>query len=264
MRWNKLVCFGMAAVLSCSSFWQMPAYAQEDMEEKDKFEENNEYVTEESLGEMGTEVEEKRPEDLSKIQREDVISEVTKEELPEIVPENGGLQEASQIIPEEDIKADNTTEEGYKYKELDDGTLEITGYTGTNTELVIPAEIGGKRVTNIGHDTFFNCSSLESVTIPEGITNIGYLAFAFCKNLVDVTISSGVISIEESAFSNCTNLVDVTIPKSVISIGSRAFAETCWLKNKRQENPLVIVNNILIDGYECKGNVSIPKSVIRI
>ena len=50
MRWNKLVCFGMAAVLSCSSFWQMPAYAQEDMEEKDKFEENNEYVTEESLG----------------------------------------------------------------------------------------------------------------------------------------------------------------------------------------------------------------------
>ena len=92
MRWNKLVCFGMAAVLSCSSFWQMPAYAQEDMEEKDKFEENNEYVTEESLGEMGTEVEEKRPEDLSKIQREDVISEVTKEELPEIVPENGGLQ----------------------------------------------------------------------------------------------------------------------------------------------------------------------------
>ncbi|MBR1752496.1 MAG: leucine-rich repeat domain-containing protein [Ruminococcus sp.] len=66
------------------------------------------------------------------------------------------------------------------------------------------------------------------------------------------------------AFYACTDLKNVKIPKSLSDIGLLSFSGTNWLKNKQAENPLVIVNGILIDGMYCKGNVTIPKSVKTI
>ena len=54
-------------------------------------------------------------------------------------------------------------------------------------------------------------------------------------------------------------------PESVTSIGDNAFYVTPWLTNKRQENDsLVIVNGILIDGTTCSGEVTIPDGVTNI
>lgn len=39
---------------------------------------------------------------------------------------------------------------GIGYSQLEDGTLEITSYTGASAELVIPSEIDGGKVTAIG------------------------------------------------------------------------------------------------------------------
>ncbi|MDE6785391.1 MAG: leucine-rich repeat domain-containing protein, partial [Ruminococcus sp.] len=56
----------------------------------------------------------------------------------------------------------------------------------------------------------------------------------------------------------------MTIPDSVTSIGECAFKGTPWLKAKQNENPLVVVNNILIDGEKCDGEVVIPDGVTSI
>ena len=48
-----------------------------------------------------------------------------------------------------------------------DGT--ITGYNGTDTELVIPSTIGGVAVTTIGTSAFANNKNITSVVIPEDI-----------------------------------------------------------------------------------------------
>ena len=120
-------------------------------------------------------------------------------------------------VEEENEKVTNDVSEGYQYIEMEDGALEITGYIGSDTELIIPAEIDGKNVTNIGGYAFFG-----------------------------------------------RHLKSVIIPDSVTTIGSNVFRNTSWLENKREENPLVIVNNIVIDGYKCIGNVSIPDGVVRI
>lgn len=54
-------------------------------------------------------------------------------------------------------EARGQTDVGFEYQELTDGTLEITKYTGTETELEIPGEIAGKRVTSMGcHEKRFN------------------------------------------------------------------------------------------------------------
>ena len=63
---------------------------------------------------------------------------------------------------------------------------------------------------------------------------------------------------------NCTGLTDITIPDSVTYIGGDVFNNTPWLEAKREENPLVIVNGILIDGRTCSGDIVIPESVTSI
>ena len=63
-------------------------------------------------------------------------------------------------------------------------------------------------VTSIGDYAFFDCSSIESVNISEGVTSIGYDAFA-CSGLVSVTIPSSVTSIGDLAFCTCRKLVEV-------------------------------------------------------
>ena len=73
-----------------------------------------------------------------------------------------------------------------------------------------------------------------------------------------------VTSIGDGAFSVCSGLTEITIPDSVTSIGGSTFLKTPWLTAKQAENPLVIVNHILIDGKTCTGAVSIPNGVTSI
>ena len=80
-------------------------------------------------------------------------------------------------------------------------------------------------VTEIGEKAFNECTSLTSVTIPNGVTEIGRMAFMKCTSLTSVTIGDGVTSIGYSAFYDCTSLTSVTIPDSVTSIGSCAFSD---------------------------------------
>ena len=119
-------------------------------------------------------------------------------------------------------------------------------------------------VTYIGYNVFPNCTSLESITIPKGVTSIGYNAFENCTSLKSVTIPEGVNSIIDEAFQNCTSLTSVTIPKSVNYFGGKVFYNTPWLEKKQNENPLVVVNKILIDGKKASGEVSIPENVTYI
>ena len=107
--------------------------------------------------------------------------------------------------------------------ELYDGTLEITEYVGNSATYVIPSEIDGKRVTQIGYDAFNDCTELTSITIPDGVTCIGNSAFSYCTSLETVTIPNSVTQIYPRAFYDCTLLKEVTIPASVTSIGNEAF-----------------------------------------
>jgi hypothetical protein len=134
-----------------------------------------------------------------------------------------------------------------------DGSVTITGYTGSGGAVSIPSKIDGLPVTSIGLQAFESNSSISSVVIPTsvtsiqeyafvgcgglrqvvipgsvvsgiGITSIGYAAFGDCNSLSSLTIGNGVGSIGEYAFESCPSLTSVTIPGSVMSIGEDAFA----------------------------------------
>ena len=92
------------------------------------------------------------------------------------------------------------------------------GYCSSLTSITIP-----EGAISIMELAFQNCSSLTEVTIPASVTSIGGFAFQWCSSLTSITIPKGVTSIGASAFQYCTSLTDVTIPASVTSIGNSAF-----------------------------------------
>ncbi len=117
-----------------------------------------------------------------------------------------GIQPTSVVVGE----GDSNLYEGFRYKELEDGTLSITGYEGTETDITIPAEINGQAVTVIGNGAFNDSEIIISVKIPDSVTSIEN-AFMRCDNLQTVDIPYSVVSISESAFQNCHALKSINV-----------------------------------------------------
>ena len=141
--------------------------------------------------------------------------------------EGAPLTDCAQVNAQDDTNNEQQTanaENGFEYTVTGDEAT-ITGYTGSAKSLVIPSELGGKPVTEIGIFAFALCDSLTEVTIPEGVTSIGNAAFSGCSSLTEVTIPKSVTSIGDSAFYNCDALKTVYYGGSQtdwgkISIGS--------------------------------------------
>ena len=97
--------------------------------------------------------------------------------------------------------------EGLRFTSNGDGTCYVSGIgTCEDTDVVIPPTFpDGDRVTSIGYDAFYYCSSLTSIVIPDSVTSIGEWAFCSCSSLTSVVIPDSVTSIGGSAFDGCNS-----------------------------------------------------------
>lgn len=128
--------------------------------------------------------------------------------------------------------AETTTDGNFEYSVSEEtNEVTITKYIGSGGAVEIPEKIDGKTVTAIGKFAFSYCTSIKSVTIPEGVTSIELDAFGNCTSLESVTILDGVTSIGGAAFYNCTSLERVIIPNGVIKILDSAFADCTSLES---------------------------------
>ena len=87
-------------------------------------------------------------------------------------------------------------------------------------ELVIPSQIDGYTVTEIGGWAFCYNDYIEEIVLPSTVTAIGRVAFYECKNLISVKIppDSKLVTIEEWAFCR-SGLGEIYIPPTVENIG---------------------------------------------
>ena len=120
----------------------------------------------------------------------------------------------------------------------------ITDYNGTDESVSVPSQLGGCNVTDIGDGAFSDCTSLTSITIPNGVTSIGWNAFSDCTSLTSVVIPDGVTSIDDSTFYGCTSLTSITIPDSVTSIGEHAINSERDFRKTQQKTPNNIENSL--------------------
>ncbi len=129
----------------------------------------------------------------------------------------------------------------------------------TITSITIP-----EGIEIIRSSTFFRCENLINVKLPSTLTSINSGAFDNCISLESIDIPPSVTWISYRAFSGCENLADITIPENLDYLGAKAFENTKWLKNRQQESPYVIVDNILIDATAVTGEAVIPDGVVVI
>ncbi|MGN1479414.1 MAG: leucine-rich repeat domain-containing protein [Acutalibacteraceae bacterium] len=115
------------------------------------------------------------------------------------------------------LNADFTVAEGTK-----SGTVEITGYYGSDKNVKIPKRIMGKKVASIAESSF-NKSDIVSVEIPSTVISIGKDAFSSCTELESVTLPSSLESIGDFAFAKCDKLEKINIPSSLKALGDGVF-----------------------------------------
>lgn len=108
--------------------------------------------------------------------------------------------------------AEECTREYMRYVLREDGTAMITGYDGQEETLQIPVMLDGHPVSAIGDGAFYGCTSLTSVTIPQGVESIGDYAFESCTSLMKVTLPESVVSVGENPFVGCTSLRYIIVP----------------------------------------------------
>ncbi|MBQ7600205.1 MAG: leucine-rich repeat domain-containing protein [Clostridia bacterium] len=111
----------------------------------------------------------------------------------------------------------------YVYMVDTDGAAVITGYNGHETDLVIPAEIDGIRVKELGAKSFYGNTELLSVSVPEGVEWINSNAFTGCVNIGSYSFPSTLKVIASYAFSLNRSLTGVTLPENMRSVNSGAF-----------------------------------------
>ncbi len=113
--------------------------------------------------------------------------------------------------------------ENYKFGVKIDGTLSISKYLGSDTNVVVPENYNGKSITSIGSSAFEGKNRMKSVTLPSTLTKINTNVFKNCSQLEEIHVPNKVTEIGDNAFQGCTHLKYAVIPQSVTEIGNGAF-----------------------------------------
>ncbi|MCI5582324.1 MAG: leucine-rich repeat domain-containing protein, partial [Anaeroplasma sp.] len=116
----------------------------------------------------------------------------------------------------------------------------------------------------IGSSAFAQCSSLNTIEIPESVTEIGNGAFSECYNLESVTFAEGSkLEVLSPGVFNSTNITNIDIPQSVKKIGDYAFGGCQSLESIILPQNLEIIGEGAFNNSKLK-KIEIPESVTEI
>ena len=86
------------------------------------------------------------------------------------------------------------------------------------------------QIRKIEHSAFFVCSSLQDITLYDGLEYIGVNAFAL-TGLESIEIPNTVTTIMQGAFQQCSNLSSVTLPNQLEILPPMIFAKCSSLES---------------------------------
>ncbi|MBR6107869.1 MAG: leucine-rich repeat domain-containing protein [Oscillospiraceae bacterium] len=198
------------------------------------------------------------------------------------------------------VSGDYTYSVLYNEDDEDEKAACIEKYEGTDTDLVIPAELDGLPVVQLGDRAFVGNGSLKSVKLPEFLTGIGKYAFAECVNIeryevdadnpflnsrdgvlysdggmlllrypigtdpTDVTLEEGLVGIGSSAFTCCRTLRSVKFPSTLEYIGNSAFAECIDLRAVETPESLTEIADFAFNGCTRLSDVKLNEGLQTI
>ena len=179
------------------------------------------------------------------------------------------------------------TVDGITYDEQSDGTLAITGCDDKLTEVIIPADLDGQRVTRINANAFSTHTNLERVFIPESIEYIETInqyasyeqgmPFTGCENLQGIFVESanpnycskdGVLfnkdKTELIAYPAANKNTNYNIPKSVKRICNYAFAYCKYSESVTIPDSITVITDFAFYNCDALKKVELPDSITEI
>ncbi|HEY3915248.1 MAG TPA: leucine-rich repeat domain-containing protein [Verrucomicrobiae bacterium] len=162
----------------------------------------------------------------------------------------------------------------------------VTGYTGSNNNVIIPDAFLGfptiaigsnalafdtftsvtipDSVTSIDTNAFDSCTNLTSVMIPDSVQNLGGGAFTSCTALTNAVIGKGVTNLTGYVFDDCESLLSIVIPNNVTGIGDYAFAYCYDLTNAMIGNGVTSLGQAAFGDCGSLTSVMIPNGVTNL
>lgn len=124
----------------------------------------------------------------------------------------------------------------------------------------------------IGVFAIRDCTTLESITIPDSIIHISKAAISNCQSLASITVakdnpayySDGNCIIEQSTKALVVGCNNSIIPKNITSIGDYAFYECQALTNATIPNSVTDIGSYAFGYCSNLTNITIPDSVTSI
>ncbi len=209
---------------------------------------------------------------------------------------------ASNILTIPVITASAATKltEGFYTYEISNGEATITDCdTSISGEVTIPSTLGGYPVTTIGSSSFFNCTEITKIVLPEGITRIDMRAFAYNTNLKSINIPDSLSNFTLSAIEDCPSIETIvvknshpsysstdnvlfnkdkttlirfpesksgsyTVPNTVTTIGQAAFADCKALTSITLPSGLTSIDAFAFAHCSALTSISIPYGVTSI
>lgn len=106
--------------------------------------------------------------------------------------------------------------------------------------------------------------ALKKVILPEGITDTGEISFYNCTALTDVTLPDGLMIINRNAFRSCNALKSIKLPETVTDIGNLAFNLCTTLENVTLPNQLESIGDFVFNECSALKKLDIPQNVTSI
>ena len=114
-----------------------------------------------------------------------------------------------------------TSESDFTYRS-ENGGIVITGYTGTDSIVVIPEEINGSPVRSIFRGAFDNGSTVKGLYISSNIHILDTAVF-MNNQVLEVVVWDNAQQIGSDAFCGCSNLRLLVLDGNTILVGVYAF-----------------------------------------
>ncbi len=113
-----------------------------------------------------------------------------------------------------------------------------------------------------GTYAFYQCTELESATIPATIKALTDNIYSYCSNLTTVVFAEGsqLESIGSRSFANCKKLESISIPATVKTIGTYAFTDCTALKGVQLPAGLELLGTF---AYGSGETVNAPSNVFQ-
>jgi len=143
-----------------------------------------------------------------------------------------------------------------------------TTYREYTTYILIPPTVtyGGVTylVTSIDANTFYDCTGLDSVSIPNTVTYIDSLAFGGCTILKKCIIPPNVNFIGEKAFSGCTMLPSIDLPSNITKISNGTFMNCSSLTSINIPDMVNIIGERAFLNCISLTSINLPRAVSKI